>query len=339
MGHVMRCLAIADELRARGVEPTFVIGGESSAISDFVQARGHDAIPVSPSGGLPASTAATLAAARARDASFVLTDVCHEDALAAPAELDAYHAALASDYFTVCIAGSSLVDVPADVVVSPYYRTRYPDVGAAGRPLVLLGPSYFVFRREFAEMAPVPRAIRKTGSRVLVTIGGSDELQITAKVLRALLLLPPPSVECRVAIGPQFSPALRTETARLLGQMGGHGEILDSNASLAQAMMWADVAVTGDGLTKYETAVTGTPSITLSRPGGEQALSREFDTAGSVQYAGDVSRLSIEQLEKVIRELLQDDMRRGEMSRVGKELVDGKGLDRILERIPGVPTR
>ena len=335
MGHIMRCLAFADGLSDVGVELVFVTKAFDPRVTDLIRSKGYDVE------GIPSEATATDDARLTREvatrngAKLIVTDLCHQAALANRDELDGYHQLLVSDYFTVCLAGGDAIDFPAHIVVSPYFfRATCPSPATDDKRILLFGPSYFIFRREFIEAARVHRTIAKEGRRILVTVGGGDDLHLTAKIVRALCALSERNLSARVVLGPTYSDELKREVADLLIGFKGNYALLDHNTNMAEAMLWADLAITGDGLTKYETAVTGTPSIMLSRPNSEKALNKEFEKAGTTLHLGDGSLIDIDLLADKIQEVLQDYPRRMLMSQRGKALVDGQGLKRIIAKIP-----
>ena len=103
---------------------------------------------------------------------------------------------------------------------------------------------------------------------------------------------------------------------------------------MAGLMLWADLAVTADGLTKYETAVTGTPSIIIAQAEQKSKVASEFEKRGSAWHLGHGSRVSERDIARAVAMALQDDSFRREMSKNGRKLVDGRGIERIISAIP-----
>ena len=99
-------------------------------------------------------------------------------------------------------------------------------------------------------------------------------------------------------------------------------------------MLWSDLAITGGGLTKYETAVTGTPSVIISQVAHQAELAKEFEREGTALHLGLGSKVGEEDIAQAVERLLRDDALRAEMSKRGKRLVDGKGIERIISEIP-----
>lgn len=335
MGHVSRCLAFADGLARRGAGCVFVTRDFDRRVPAVIRSKGYDVEEVPADATFGEDAEVTRVIGERNGALLVITDLCYREALGGREKLDAYHVALAGRFFRVSLAGGQAFDPPADVVVNPYYTTTSMGSVRDGGRIVLLGPSYVILRREFIEAAKVPRRIVENARRVLVTIGGSDELHMTVKVVKALCVLRELRLNLRIVIGPMYSEVLRQETEEILTGFEGEYAVLDhTHNNLAEAMLWADLAITGDGLTKYEAAVTGTPSIMLSRFDSEKAPNDEFEKAGTTHHAGDGGLIDRHILAGKIQDLLKDASRRSLMSQRGRALVDGRGLERVLARIP-----
>jgi len=203
-----------------------------------------------------------------------------------------------------------------------------------GSTKLLLGPAYFIFRQEFIEAAKGSREIRKDARNILVTMGGSDLLNLTIKVAKALNRLNVTSLNLRIIIGPGFATAVKPEVETILEGYRGNHELLMARDEIADLMFWSDLAITGGGLTKYETAVTGTPSIAISHFDEEAKRTEEFARGGSILHLGLISKIRQEDIAEATNRLLEDYALRAEISKRGRNLVDGKGIERIISEIP-----
>lgn len=334
MGHIMRCCAFAERLRDLDVKSVFLTKKCEAQIENVIRASGFYLETMQNKFSAKEDVNYTKSIADHYMADMIVTDICHTQALGHLDEFLQYHLGLSSDFFTLCIAGSTLVNVPCHLVLSPYFRVEYSEIGSNEFSVVLLGPSYFIFRRQFVEIAELNRDIDRNARKLLITVGGSDELGFTNKIVKAIIMLPNKDLQIKIVIGPGFPKGTKHELERLLGNYDGERTFLDNTSDLAREMFWADLAITGDGLTKYETAVTGTPSIMISRFDSEQEMSRQFSQTGVNFYAGDGALVAIESLSMTIADLLGDYDSRENMSHTGKKIIDGMGLERIIEKIP-----
>jgi spore coat polysaccharide biosynthesis predicted glycosyltransferase SpsG len=322
MGHVVRCEALADALQARGATPVFVTlaGGAASRLRQAgrrVEIVGADL-------DARADAAATIAIAARTGARVIVTDVCSNAALQTPELLQELHARLGAAAFVVALTGGTLVDLAAGLLVSPYVHTE-----GLARPGLLAGPRYYIAGRAWAAAAARPRVIRDHVHRVLVTLGGSDPAALTPRVLAALETSPVLELDVRVVVGPCFQPSLREAT--VLAAAPPSARLLEDDVDLPAEMAEADLAVIADGLTKYEAAMVGTPSVCLEVPGSDRSVNETFAQAGTTVY---VAQARQDALGGVIAALLGDAARRRSMSAAGRALLDGRGTDRVLDAVP-----
>ena len=331
MGHIMRCVAFAGRLADMGVSPLFVTKSFDPYGANVIRASGFDVTEIASGATAQEDAELTRVYAAGTRGMLIVTDLCHREMQVDFQALEDYHRSLSDGHFTVTFAGELEMDVPADVIVSPYVTSPM----IRGGKVHLIGPSYFIFRPEFISAACMTRTVNDEAQRVLVTVGGSDELHLTTSIVRALCALSDPNLSLRVVLGAGYSDQLRSEVRTILKRFDGEYELLDHATNLAEAMLWADLAITGDGLTKYETAVTGTPSIVLSNPASEKSMNHEFEMTGTALFLGDGTLIAVEVLAEEIRQVLGNASLRRSMSRLGKDLVDGKGLERIISHIPG----
>jgi len=332
MGHVMRCLAMADAVAARGSTPVFVTKALTDGAVDVLRRGGATVEEIPGDLGLEDDARLTWKIAERHGARLIVTDLCDWDALRNPDALRTYHAVLHADYVVLALAGGRLVDLPATIVVAPYVHTAAaPEPG--GRTL-LAGPAFFIFRREFVKAAAVPRVVAPRARRVLVTLGGADPERLTVKILEALRRLADAELEVRVVVGPRFPDELRTQIVQMAAGLGDVCTLLPHDTDLAAAMLWADLAITADGFTRYETAVTGTPSLTLELAASDPELNAVFAAAGTTRPVPVAAGTGIPELARLVRSLLDDHVGRQEMSRRGRALLDGRGIERILAALP-----
>jgi len=334
MGHVMRCLAFAAGLKGAGLESAFVTKSLGSPVASVVRGNQIDVMEMPSDASLEQDSELTLKLAAKANARFIVTDICHRETQPDPEGLKTYHEKLSNSLYTVCLTGDQMIDLPANILITPYVGVECSHLPDHGGRSVLLGPSYFIFRPEFIEAARTERAINQVARRVLVTVGGSDELHLTTKIAQALCSLPNAELTVTIMIGAGFTADLGQELEDLMANFEGKYQFLSHDTNLAEKMMWADLAITGDGLTKYEAAVTGTPNIVLSRADSEMSMSRKFQSLGTSLNLDDGALIETEDLAREIGQVLNDAPLRISMSRHGKKSIDGNGISRIMANLP-----
>jgi spore coat polysaccharide biosynthesis predicted glycosyltransferase SpsG len=335
MGHVMRCLGFADGLGSVGVRSTFLVrdSNEISIVKRLIRSRGYHVATVPRGSSLQEDARFTVGLAS--ECTLVVTDLCYAEMLEKPDDLSAFHTILKRNAkFVLTLDNGTGINYVSDVIVVPYYRTKPPQYTVDASQTVLVGPSYFIFRPEFIEAAKVPRKIRAIARNLLVTVSSSDAFNLTVKIAHAVVRLDPESVDVKFVIGAGFASAIRRELTGILRGWPGKSEVLIEPGNMGELMLWSDLAITGEGLTKYETAVTGAPSIMISQFDTHSELIREFEKAGTTLHLGAGHDLHEDDIVEAIVRVSKDMNLRRSMSRKGKAMVDGRGVERVIASLP-----
>lgn len=332
LGHIMRCLAFAAALP--GSQSVFVTRAYDERVSAVIKSHGYEVVEIPEDASPEHDSEITKRAAGDRRAKLLITDLFVRPILENFERLDSYHGRLRADHFVIAIASGEVTDVDADVVVSPYLGFQANESQSPRSDVRLIGPDYFIFRPEFITAATNKRSIPQEARNILVTVGGGDDLYLSAKIARALCELEILGLDIHMVFGAGYSDELRQDVRNILEGFSGQCAFLEKNTDVAAEMQWSDLAIIGDGLTKYEVAVTGTPSITLSRPESEEELNIMFQDAGTTKYLGNGCDLDVAVLADTVRDVLSDYPLRRSMSEKGKAILDGKGLERIIANVP-----
>ena len=315
MGHVYRSLAIADALRASSrAEIAFLMSADHTEGLLAVSRHGYPVRVVAGRGH-----EAGLEHIRDFAPAILINDL--------PTLETSYLTALSHIGATTVNLVDALADLEtteqyAQVIVSVMNQDRETPEGFYG------GPAYAILRDQFRGRE---KEVRAEPRMVLLSFGGSDPQGLTLKAARALQDLAAP-VKVLAVAGPAFSyrkefEALERTLARrvpLIHEAAGH---------IADLMLEADVVVGSGGMSVYEIAALGTPGIVLGQNLREDERMRAFTRHGTVEYLGLGTDVGEDRVASAVRSLLEDVERRREMSRRGRELVDGLGASRTAEVI------
>jgi spore coat polysaccharide biosynthesis protein SpsF len=157
-------------------------------------------------------------------------------------------------------------------------------------------------------------------------MGGSDPFELTLRCARALAKLEP-TFRARFVIGPGMAD--RERVARQVVQLRNNFETIEGAEDLAAEFARADVALTAFGVTAYELAAFGVPSIYLCLNQDHARSASAFERAGMGLSLGVVETASDEIIARSVWKLLNDSTRRRDMRAAGLMTIDGQGPARI----------
>jgi UDP-2,4-diacetamido-2,4,6-trideoxy-beta-L-altropyranose hydrolase len=341
-GHVMRCLALADALAARGDEVRFVTRELPPHLAKLIRERGHEpvSLPVGPMKGDQApqqawplqlqleDAAATRAALAADSPDWLVVD---HYGLAAEWESDLR--GLAAHLLAIDDLGRAhACDLLLDANHDPQARSRY--AGSAPGAWLLLGPAYLLLRPDFAQrrksLAPRSGPVR----RLMVFLGGMDAGNATGRVLQAVRLLrePPP---LDVVVGASH-PALREIQAFCDAHPGSRCHVQTSD--MAGLLAQCDAAVGAGGGANWERCCLGVPTLALALAENQAAVLAAAAEAGLVVLP-DGGLPEPELLAVHLEAFLRNGALRRRLSAAGMALVDGRGTTRVVAAMRGLRLR
>jgi len=186
---------------------------------------------------------------------------------------------------------------------------------------------WVVLRREFAHRPPSEPHERPV---ILVTMGGSDPAGLTLKAVEALALLDE-DFETMVVLGPGFSH--HEYIRNLLARTRRHFDVRQNVADMPGLMARADLAVASFGVTAYELAAMGVPATYLCLTEDHAESASAFVEADIAMSLGVHLDVTPEVLAQSVLFLLENDELRLQMSAQASTLVDGRGAYRIADCI------
>lgn len=305
MGHIYRCLTLADEVRNRlNCEVTFLSDSAYEGGVKKIEEHGFEVVPY--------ETERVAEAIHSLDPDIVILDVLDTKA----EDIRALHDASAAIINLEDLGGGL---EQADFVVNALYE--YVGDGANQ----LFGADYLILRDEFVDKG---FTVRSTVENVLLTFGGSDPQNFSTALVQGLLSRELP-YEYRLILGPDFGhdDPLRGAPAADRNQI----QVLEDVSNMAEQMAWADVAICSGGRTVYELAAMGTPAIVIAQNEREASRMEELDRRGIVRFVGEGLAFEAETVVDELLALADDFSGRVVMSRKGQEFVDGKGVRRVID--------
>ena len=309
-GHITRCLAFYEGFKERGFKTTVIVNGDDS-VRDLLKGKRHRVFN-------------WLKRRNELFEEIEGADVALVDSYSASREI--YQRVSEKVHCAVYFDDMQRLDYPQGIVINGAMgaqKRRYPKKEGV---TYLLGIDYTPLRKEFSE---VPRKkIRKKVESMMITFGGDDR-KITPRILKYLAKTYP-GIKKEVVVGRGFKDIV--EIGKLKGPLTVPVYFPDAQG-MKKVMFNADLAISGGGQTLYELARVGVPTIAIGLSGNQLFNIGGWQRAGFIRYAGWYrERGLLDKLKREVDRLLPYEMR-GKRSRAGRVVVDGKGVERAIDRI------
>jgi len=315
LGHLLRCLALAEALLDLGLEVVVVGSVDEVPLAGRLLEQHRLQVHAAPVGSLVPVLDRLGAAALVVDSYSVEADIFTE--------------VRATGRTVVAVIDSPAPRLEADLLVNPNYGSeRSMAVPHLGR--VLAGVSYALLRGSVTRRRPaaLPRSA-ETAHRVLVVLGGTDVLSSAAHLTERLLATGLPlSLDVVCA-----TPQIRRTVERLPVLTDQHLRAYDPVEDLPALAAGAEVVVSAAGTTMWELACLGRPMALVTvadnqLPGYEAVVS-----AGLAVGLGPAQELAStpEATTASLRHLIENPDLRGQLATAGYAMVDGRGRDRVAD--------
>jgi UDP-2,4-diacetamido-2,4,6-trideoxy-beta-L-altropyranose hydrolase len=327
-GHVMRCIALAQAWQDRGGNVTFLSHCDSETLRHRIIDEDFDFIPIDKPHPHPDDLSSTLKS---------LSAINHQPSTASPwLALDGYHftpnyqkAIKRNGYKLLVIDDMAHLDhYHADILLNQNIHASNLHYSCDKDAVKLLGCEYALLRREFLKYKGWRRRIPDRPKKILVTMGGSDPNNVTLKAIEAIKLLNMPELEVQVIAGAS-NPHLDILQDSMLHAPCSM-RLLHNASNMPELMAWSDIAVSAAGSTCWELAFMGVASITVVISGNQQEAANRLDRFKIFKTVGLHQKMNKDILIMDLSTLMQDKDLREKKSRLGQQLIDGKGSKNVV---------
>jgi UDP-2,4-diacetamido-2,4,6-trideoxy-beta-L-altropyranose hydrolase len=322
-GHVMRCLSLAQAWQQCGGRTAMVTRSLPDSLQQRLTKEDVQLCPV-PETDSPGDAAQLIEWADRLSADWLVLDGYEFTYM--------YQQAVHGSGRRVLWISDELgpADVSADLVLNQSPTAIPRQYAPMPTERCLLGLRYALLRAEFRH--PRNRSDETIGEvrRVVVTFGQADPHSMLGAVLRSLHRVDPEHrLELEVVL-----PSLGERAKRYRDEFPHSSIRWHSNvANLVPLFQRADLAISAAGLTSYELAACGVPSLLIAIAENQEPVGRGLAGLGMAAYAGRQRDLGSATLDQSITELIADVGRRRKLSAQCQMQVDGNGAQRVVARM------
>ncbi len=335
IGHVMRCLTIADALKENGENVIFFTADHGC--EEMITGRGFRCRVLETSFD-------------DMESELELLQNAIEDSYVDRLLIDSYYVTekylnrLREYVSTIYLDDVDSFPYPVDLLVNynvfaraldyPYgveYAENAKRSGVVKEDItqVLAGPKYAPVRQEFAECRS---AVKENVSELLITLGGSDAYNLSYKISKVLLKAT--DAHINVVCGPfnlhkQALYELSTNEPRIT--------VYENVRDMWNLMEKCDLAVSAAGSTMCELAVAGVPAVTFSFVENQRRIAEAFGEKKAAVFVGHYEAKTEEVFLQVVanevKGLTVCREKREKIVRNASVMVDGLGANRIARAI------
>ncbi|MDA8090437.1 MAG: UDP-2,4-diacetamido-2,4,6-trideoxy-beta-L-altropyranose hydrolase [Nitrospiraceae bacterium] len=320
-GHLMRCLALGQAVKDRGVEVSVITNCSNPGLLEKVRQEDFNLHYFEPLTS-KADIEFTRKLVQSHPGSWVVLD--------GPLFDSSYQKSLKA-------AGCNVVSIDDMAKLSHYWADIIINQNLHGEDMtyscepytrVLAGADYVILRRQFLYFRGIPKRIFDKAERILIMMGGSDPENITGGILSVLSSSEISGLNLTVVAG--AANTYIEEIKAIIGASNMNARLIQNAPNMPELMEWADMAITSGGTTVWELAFMGVPSIVITTSEIEEYLVSGLQKKGLFWTTGWFEQ---KKLIPMFLSLINDKVARNEMSLKSKALIDGFGCERILKTI------
>ena len=344
LGHVMRCLTLADELRARGGDIAFICREHAGFLPRLITDRGYGlSVLPPPAGGQQGP--ADLAHGNWLGVSL------EQEIAEVKALLQSGTEWLVTDHYAIdrrwqqairplakkIMVIDDLADRPHDCHLLldqtlGRQEEEYARLTPPGTRL-LLGSRYALLRPNFANGRAASLAWRQNHirpERIVVSMGGVDRANFSARILDALAGCSEAALfHVTVILGP--AAPWRDVVAEHAAKAPFPVELAIDPPDIATLLARSDLAVGGGGGGAWERCALGLPSVIVVMADNQVNGARQLEDAGAsitIGASDDLKQSLPAQIEKIVRDGMLP-----AMSKAAAAIVDGLGAPRVASEM------
>lgn len=318
-GHVMRCLAIADAGREIGLNSIFITSDEEG--KQLIESRGYKNIVLKTPWN------------RLEEETEKLEEVIFRQGIK-KLLIDSYQVTekyleqikKVTEIFYLDDLDRFPYPVQNLICYAPYF-TNFSYGSKSKNEGFYLGLSYLPLKKEYS--VKQRKEIKECAKDILLLSGGSDPCHM---IDRILTVLQQEEITITVICGSLFTDFYGLCEKYKEKKTKAVLHFYQNVNNLKDYMEKADLAISAGGITLYELAAMGVPTITYSFADNQLYNVKQFQKDGLMEYAGDGRKDKIEEeIGKLVQYYRYHRKEREERSLKMQKLVDGKGAGKIAE--------
>ena len=315
-----RCLTYAAALQRRRRPTYFLSQVESPELVPHIKRVGNEWIAANAVAGTAEDLEQTVQEIRRLEPAAVIVD--------APEVTEAYLMAVrATGTLLVSIDHLAQVAFPSRLLINPLLGPGSESYEFATGAQLLMGTRYALVRPEIRRVRPLRAQEPAQPFRVLVALG-DDDPNNQAGELAKLLLNCPRVGRVDIAVRPQHFELAALQA--LAASCPERLEIAVEPPEVMARIVRAHFAVTAGNGWSLELACVGVPQLVIVQNEAHWPTAQRLEEEGAAVCLGWHETVSAQTIRQSVQNILADPLERQAMARCGRQLIDGRGPDRMV---------
>ena len=325
MGHIMRCLSIANQLKELGEDVVFFTSGDYAV--DYIKSKGFECVIM------------PYEYKNKEEEIYEFINILSDKNISMVL-LDSYE--VTEKYMTqlnkiikvAYIDDLNMFKYSADLIINYTYNTDMSLYNNWNYNLAdtkfLLGSKYIPLRREFSNSIIMYNYEVK---KIFITTGGADEYNMLLEILHELCIPKWSKIEKLVIAGKFYE---HIAELRALEKCEASVKVYHDISDMAGVMKKCDVAISAGGTTIAELCACGIPTVGFAVAQNQIYGLEAYSKDGIVKYSGDAREDRKQVIDNIVinlEELVGNYNEREQQGRLAHKLIDGNGALRIAIKI------
>lgn len=325
MGHLMRCICIAENLVQSGNEVIFIVSPDSD--TQIIAQHNLRVIQMKSAGPLGWNLQELTETIGRYHVNVLIVD-SYRTTRSDFAELRTHTKVIyLDDLYTFDAKVDVVINCNIDSKAEPYERSNIMD------RKVYTGVDYFPLRKEFDGYKN--GSIRREVSTVLITTGSTDPFHCTAQIVEALPVTRYPNVMFVILLG-KYYPGAYVDKLKLYCTRYKNVIFAPWGGNIAKLISESDILISSGSSTVLEALSLGVPCITFQFAENHKTECEELDRREMAPWAGIYDSNQSKDTNRKLRELfkveLDYEIRKRQYDAFSR-CFDGNGLQRIVDII------
>src|SRR5262245_11774959 len=317
--HLARCLTLAAALQRRRRPTYFLAQLEPGSPALAIRPGGNEWLDADAPAGTAEDLAEVIQEVRRLKPAAVVVD--------SPAVTSEYLAEVrAAGPMVVSLDSLASIHFPSKLIINPLLGPTKEDYEYDGGTQLLLGARYALVRSEIRRVRPLRSQEPPQPFRALVALG--DDLNNQSGEYAKLLLNAPRISRVDVVVRP-VHPHLE-ELKALAASAPEKLEVVHEAPDVSSRLARCHFAVTAGNLWALELACVGIPQLVIVQSEAHWPTAQRLEEEGAAMCLGWHENVSAQTVRHAVHNLLGDNLERQAMSRCGRQLIDGRGPDRLV---------